>query len=97
MKADILATVLLFASSSLAATIARRNTAVVLLTCPVLKGFTPTPQNEMNVIYSKMCINHFHCQHSESPNLVQREFIGACINCPDNVPEEYDGCVTTPQ
>ncbi|KAF4414556.1 hypothetical protein FACUT_14185 [Fusarium acutatum] len=97
MKFTALITSLALASSGLAAAIEKRTYDVVLYTCPVPAGQPPTPEAEMAKAYSYACIHSFGCQHSVAPVLVDREFIGDCLNCPMNIPQATDGCILVPQ
>ncbi|KAG4258001.1 hypothetical protein FPRO04_09139 [Fusarium proliferatum] len=95
MKFSTVAT-LAFATSSLGAAIEPRGrVGVVLVTCPT-EG-SPVTASQMAGVYSRACINFWHCEHSVAPIQANNEWVGSCINCPSNIPAASDGCILAPQ
>ncbi|KAF4335437.1 hypothetical protein FBEOM_10725 [Fusarium beomiforme] len=89
---------LTFVSSSLAAAIERRTYAEVLYTCPVDRRETiPVTAKQMAAGYSYACIHTFKCEHSVAPILANNEWVGSCLNCPDTIPQAFDGCILVVQ
>jgi len=52
-----------------------------------------TPQNAA-ALYTALCIKSLKCQHSSAPELSSGEYIGACLQCPDNIsPSQVGDCL----
>ncbi|KAL5610607.1 hypothetical protein FOBRF1_006724 [Fusarium oxysporum] len=92
MKFTAVLAAIALAVPAFAAAIEKRTIGVVLYTCPLGNAKAPTDA-QMAKVYSYACINTFHCAHSVAPALADNEWIGSCLNCPNNIPEAYDGCI----
>ncbi|GJC83799.1 hypothetical protein ColLi_06637 [Colletotrichum liriopes] len=83
-----LITALSLASPAIAAAIEKRNIDVVLVTCPNSPADTDAL---MAKAYTSLCINYAGCAHSVAPTLVDEEWIGDCLNCPNDDDKYRDG------
>ena len=74
-----------------------RDTVDALLTCTANILNIQTLANAAK-LYTLLCINDLHCQHSIAPSLGNGEFIGVCTGCPlDISPNKVGDCIYVPQ
>ncbi|RYO98612.1 hypothetical protein DL764_007034 [Monosporascus ibericus] len=49
-------------------------------------------------LFTLVCVDFYHCEHSVAPEISNNDFIGACINCPTpfkSAGSAFGGCLIT--